>query len=174
MNKKHRIKRDYNRTAEFYNSRYRAIQFDKYKTILSSPYISIDPRYKILDLGCGTGLLFEFLNRKINLIGIDISREMLKLSKEPERILGDLENLPFKDNSFDLVFSFTVIQNLPGLKVFEEVKNILKHNGLFVFTVLRKKFKEQIIEKLIENNFTLLEKIACGEDIGTICILTRK
>jgi malonyl-CoA O-methyltransferase len=170
MAKKERIKQDYNKTAFIYNSRYREIQFNKYKTILFSPYIAINSDYKILDLGCGTGLLFEFLDRKnLNLIGIDISNEMLKISKAP-KILGDIENLPFKTNSFNLVLSFTVIQNLPTVnKVLKEANRVLKSNGVLAFTILRKKFPSKLLKELAENNFSVLERIDCSEDVGFVC-----
>ncbi|MEW6070241.1 MAG: class I SAM-dependent methyltransferase [Candidatus Thermoplasmatota archaeon] len=171
IDKKERIKIDYNKTAEFYNSRYKEIQYEKYRIAFSSPYISINPNSKILDLGCGTGLLFDFLKER-NLypdtVGIDISKEMLKISNG-EKILGDVENLPFKNNSFDIVFSFTVIQNLPTLKILEEVSRVLKPNSIFAFTVLKKKSPSTLPKKLAENNFVILKKFDCCEDEGFVC-----
>ncbi|MDI6708341.1 MAG: class I SAM-dependent methyltransferase [Candidatus Thermoplasmatota archaeon] len=171
MDKKNRIKRAYNETADFYNSRYKEIQYEKYRTIFASPYLSAENlKCKILDLGCGTGLLLEFLkeSKLPYIVGIDISAEMLKFSKE-EKILGDVEMLPFKDNSFDLAFSFTVIQNLPTLKILEEVSRILKPDSIFAFTVLKKKLPTKLLQNLAKNKFTILEKLDSNEDCGFIC-----
>lgn len=172
IDKKNRIKRDYNKSAEFYNLRYKEIQYAKYRTIFSSRWLSSkDINIRILDLGSGTGLLFEFLGgENLDFIGIDISHEMLKLSKEPGKVLGDLENLPFKANSFDLILSFTVLQNLPTLKVLREVRRVLKPKKIFAFTILKKKLPPELSEELTRNNFRMLEKLACGEDEGFVCM----
>ncbi|MBU4189416.1 MAG: class I SAM-dependent methyltransferase [Candidatus Thermoplasmatota archaeon] len=48
-------------------------------------------------------------------------------------MLADAEHLPFKNNIFDFVLSFTLLQNLPGFKVFKEVKRILKPDS-YIFS----------------------------------------
>ncbi|WP_459775294.1 class I SAM-dependent methyltransferase [Aquifex pyrophilus] len=65
----------------------------------------IKPRGLILDLGCGTGFVSEHI--KGTTVGLDISEEMVRVYVEKfgKGILGDAENLPFKDKSFDYVLS---------------------------------------------------------------------
>jgi ubiquinone/menaquinone biosynthesis C-methylase UbiE len=83
-----------------------------------------------LDAGCGTGLLFEFFlrynqrifNRRLRYIGLDISWKMLKqflykINKETSikhvnLILGDIENLPFREEKIHQIFAVTSFQNL--------------------------------------------------------------
>ena len=159
--KKNDIKNQYNLSADFYNNRYRNIQYEKYSRMLNS----MELKGMILDLGSGTGMLSEFLNKEI--IGVDFSIKMLKKSGK-YKILGDAENLPFKNDTFDIVLSFTLIQNLPNFGVFKEVRRILKPNSLFILTVLRKKYDETLCKEL-EKGFSILKEADCGEDIGFIC-----
>ncbi|MBU4189402.1 MAG: class I SAM-dependent methyltransferase, partial [Candidatus Thermoplasmatota archaeon] len=89
------------------------------------------------------------------------------------KILADAEHLPFKNNIFDFVLSFTLLQNLPGFKVFKEVKRILKPDSLFILTTLKKKYMKNVY-KILEKNFLILKEVDCGEDIGFICRKTYK
>lgn len=90
-----------------------------------------------LDLGCGTGNL---ISREIEIfdfvIGLDISREMLKICKDkfPEKklslILGDSEHVPFRSGSFDFVSMFSVLHHLPSpFTSLKEVYRILNNSG---------------------------------------------
>ncbi|MFX0028659.1 MAG: class I SAM-dependent methyltransferase, partial [Candidatus Hermodarchaeota archaeon] len=108
-NKKNKIIKSYNSSAHFYDKRYRIIQEKKYARTIDKHIIT---EKKVLDNGCGTGLLFEFITKskinngiiRCNYVAIDISRKMLrefklKLSKLKEKIhvfliLSDIENLP--------------------------------------------------------------------------------
>lgn len=67
---------------------------------------------KVLEVSIGTGLNLKYLSKNASYYGLDISSGMLKkcqknLKKwgmEAELFLGEAENLPFKDNSFDVVW----------------------------------------------------------------------
>lgn len=153
------IKQRYDLTADVYDKRYKDIQFEKFKLMLQD----IQLRGKILDHGCGTGLLAEFLQAKP--FGIDISFKMLKKAKQRGELIvqGDLEHLPFKDNVFDNVLSFTALQNtkhpdkaLDELKRITKDKIILTHLDKFDFT------------KQIEKRFEIQEIRQAGEDIGFV------
>ena len=77
MNHKKIIQSRYNATAEVYDRRYRDIQTKKYQLIFKN--ISINPTAIVLDIGCGTGNLFSFLNTINNIkYGIDFSWDSLK------------------------------------------------------------------------------------------------
>ena len=83
LDKKERIIRAYNSTSPIYDQRYSTIQFDKYGYILRNCLLN---GKILLDAGCGTGLLYEFIVNSMNqglinnltYVGIDISRNMLK------------------------------------------------------------------------------------------------
>ena len=73
----------------------------------------------VLEVGCGTGIhLYIFLREGMNVMGADISPHMVrlarqKLCKDVHFVLGDAENLPFRENSFDCVALITTLEFLP-------------------------------------------------------------
>lgn len=90
---------------------------------------------RILDNGCGTGLLFDKLASG-QVVGLDISSEMLKYAaKHTEQlILGNSQKLPLKNNSFDVVFCRSLLHHLtePELAV-KEISRVLRSQGEAVF-----------------------------------------
>jgi len=159
------IAEKYDSTSGHYDQRYREIQFAKYKMALSFfDGVGGD----ILDVGCGTGLLAEFLGRKI--WGIDISKGMLRMSGDRMNYVhGDATDLPFDDLSFDHVFSFTVLQNIADYKTaLLEIKRVMRRDGKCALTFLNKdKFKA--IGDEIEKNFMVRDSFAYSEDVFYIC-----
>ncbi len=101
---------------------------------------------KILDAGCGNGRLLEGIWRKIDYVGLDSSPTLIKLAEEKYGIkegvkflVGDVLNLPFKDESFDKVFAIALFHHLPSfelrLQAAKELKRVLKPGGLAIITV---------------------------------------
>lgn len=97
---------------------------------------------KILDICTGTGDLAYFMN-KINpsskIIGIDFSEKMLEIAKHKNKknqnqfILADCTDLPFEDNSFDIVTTGFGLRNVEDIeKAIFEIKRVLKTNGAFL------------------------------------------
>ena len=100
---------------------------------------------KILDIATGTGDLAMNLNRTgaKQIIGLDISPGMLAVGKEKvtekkldqtiEMVLGDSENLPFEDNTFDAITVAFGVRNFENLeKGLTEINRVLKPGGTFV------------------------------------------
>lgn len=98
---------------------------------------------QILDIGCGTGNFLNKLkkiNKNMKLSGIDESEEMIKIAqnklKEISITVANAKDLPFKDNSFNLITiidAFYYFDNKE--RVFSECYRILKPNGyLFIYT----------------------------------------
>tara|TARA_B100000315_G_scaffold244304_1_gene268680 strand:+ start:4242 stop:4901 length:660 start_codon:yes stop_codon:yes gene_type:complete len=81
-------------------------------------FYSLTPESKILDVGCGKGfMLYDFtrLIPGIKVAGIDISEYAISNAMEkvkPFLKVGNAKELPFEDNSFDLVISITTVHNL--------------------------------------------------------------
>lgn len=99
---------------------------------------------KILDLGCGSGILEKKIiekNFRGEIIAFDNSREMLKIAKKLlENVksvnfkLFDLDNtLPFKKDSFDCIIAVNVMYLLENPEQFLlETKRVLKNQGYFI------------------------------------------
>jgi len=99
----------------------------------------------ILDAGTGTGEAVKSLQKrfkKSELVLLDISERMLEKAvkqggffRKPKAVCGDIENLPFADKSFDLVFSNLAMQWCDDVgAVLGEFRRVLKPGGLLVFT----------------------------------------
>lgn len=88
----------------------------------------------ILDVGCGTGKLVEYLNSRGFVVkGCD---PYIK-SKKRNVIEGAATNLPFKDQSLDLITSVSVIEHLTKsevVKFLNEAGRVLKSGG-YIFLV---------------------------------------
>jgi ubiquinone/menaquinone biosynthesis C-methylase UbiE len=138
--------RRYDLTAEMYDERYIGEQKAKYDSAMAN--IKVD-QATVLDVGCGSGLFFSQVARKAKIIvGVDISRKLLLQAREKGQFFrnvlvlqADADQLPFADASFDAVFAFTVLQNLPKpSRTLGEFKRVAKHDGRVVVTGLKKAF----------------------------------
>jgi ubiquinone/menaquinone biosynthesis C-methylase UbiE len=91
---------------------------------------------RVLEIGCGLGKDFaRFILNGAKATAIDFSPESLKLTARRLEIFGlkgnlcvaDAENLPFKDNAFDLLFSWGVLHHTPETrKAVGEIRRCLK------------------------------------------------
>ena len=109
---------------------------------------------KVLDVGCGRGLLLNGAARRLTsgkAIGIDIWNKQDQSGNDPnvtranaqiegvaervEIIDGDARNMPFADNDFDVVVSSLAIHNIPGseerFRAIREIMRVLKPGGRF-------------------------------------------
>jgi ubiquinone/menaquinone biosynthesis C-methylase UbiE len=155
---KRKITRRYDLTAQLYDVRYAEEQELKYRTALES--LSVARNSKVLDVGCGTGLLFSHVGAETQtVVGIDISGKLLLQAKKRARnflnvhlVQADADHMPFKDNYFSVVFAFTVLQNLPDpLETLKEVKRITERDAPIVVTGLKKTFSLDAFSALLQN-----------------------
>jgi 2-polyprenyl-3-methyl-5-hydroxy-6-metoxy-1,4-benzoquinol methylase len=100
-----------------------------------------DSNLKILDLGCGTGMLAKKLEKMGKVYGLDNSTEAVKLAQKRglKKILRynlEVTPFPFKKNQFNIILALDVFEHLqfPEKTLFE-IKRILKPNGLLICTV---------------------------------------
>ena len=99
---------------------------------------------RIVDFGCGSGANSVLLaNRGAHVWGIDISEDLLRLAKRrlavsgreggATFIAGSAHDMPFPDNSIDVVFGIAILHHLDLDLVSREVRRVLKPGGRAIF-----------------------------------------
>ena len=124
----------------------------------------------ILDLGCGEGIHSKNIQDRIilnnRLVGIDISKSAINLATDYISgnniyLVGDINNLPIKENSIDIVIDFLSPFNTA------ELKRVMKENGIVIkispgLNYLRelknKDYEKELeVKSNIEKNFNIVE-----------------
>ena len=108
---------------------------------------------KILDIGCGGGLLCEPLSKLgADVIGIDASEKNIKIAKTHARknnlrinyYCASPENFLFKQK-FDVVLNMEIIEHVENVNIFlKESSKFLKKNGVMFIATLNKTLKSYI------------------------------
>lgn len=108
----------------------------------------------ILDAACGEGYGSNILVGEAQKVyGIDISKEAIQHAKNKynsnkiEFINSSIENLPFDDDTFDVVVSFETIEHVNHdiqVKFLKEVSRVLKKDGIFLISTPNKKIYSDI------------------------------
>lgn len=95
-------------------------------------------KIKILDIGCGTGKNVEVLGQLGPTSGIDISEEAIRFCKKRNLkniYLAGVEKTGFRENYFDLVAMFDVLEHVEEKSSLLESARILKESGYLLVTV---------------------------------------
>lgn len=107
-------------------------------------HLDIKPDDIILDIGCGGGMNVKRMAEKAKKVyGVDYSIVSVELSSEVnedlikngivEIVEGNVQSLPFEDDTFDIVTAFETVYFWPDIeKCFGEVKRVLKPGGTFL------------------------------------------
>ena len=95
----------------------------------------------VLDAGCGNWKNISYYQTKCNIIGIDLSKNLVNICKERgyNVDVGNITNTEFKDNTFDYIISIAVIHHIEHeterIKTIRELVRILKPNGKLLVTL---------------------------------------
>jgi ubiquinone/menaquinone biosynthesis C-methylase UbiE len=156
--KKRSLMHRYDLTASIYDMRYAEEQTAKINAVLEG--LKIEKYSLVLDVGCGTGLLFSYVADKAETtVGLDISRKILLQAKKRAKnflnthlILADADNTPLKENICSHVFGITLIQNMPNpAKTLNEIKRVAKDDAVIIVTGMKKAFALEKFEKLLRD-----------------------
>ena len=125
---------------------------------------------KILDAGCGTGLVGEILseNNYKNVEGVDFSQEMLDVAIQKQvyqslRLVDLTKNLDYEDNLFDaIVCAGTFTCGHVGPETLLEMVRITKKGGYICFTVRKQEWEVSPYKEIIDNleNSNLWHQVA--------------
>ena len=173
----------YNAMAPSYDALYGEEQSKKHEVALQT--LGSLSGEMVLDAGCGTGLLFyKIAGYNPSIVGVDLSRRMLKRAVEGFRplknvhfICCDADFLPLGENLFDCVFSFTLLQNMLTPKTtLEEAVRVAKGDSTLVFTGKKKAFSEDEFLKLLrEAGLHIVRFFEEGlKDYAAICYINSK
>lgn len=104
-------------------------------------HYGLKPGDRVLDVGCGKAFLLYELTRAVpglEICGIDISKYGVANAKEevrPHLTVGKAQDLPYEDDSFDLVISLNALHNLylfDLYKALQEINRVGKENRYIV------------------------------------------
>jgi len=125
------IQSTYDRTAQKYRAQDEehvcGSDYQRLSRALREVTASFDRRIRVLDLGCGTGRYFHCVENAKELVGLDISRQMLDAARNPVRgeevtardvrlVQGDLLSVKFAPGHFDFIYCLGVFGNGCGVE----------------------------------------------------------
>lgn len=116
----------------------------------------------VLDVGCGKGFTlhdFKELMPNITVAGIDISEYAYEHAMEdikPFLRVGNAKELPYEDNSFDLVISINTIHNLPLEECKRSLREIKRVSRKYAFLTVDAWRTEEEHERMMKWNLTAL------------------
>ncbi|MCX9085770.1 MAG: class I SAM-dependent methyltransferase [Candidatus Methanoperedens sp.] len=151
MSKRASILKYYEDLAGDYDQRFNNLRLNYMRSVEKMVILGSLKPGMILDIGCGTGEQSLFLAKKgYQVVGVDISREMLLKAKKSAKegnikenlslVLACAEALPFRDRSFEgLISIFGVFNHIPHVhNAFQETFRVLKSDATAIFTVVNR------------------------------------
>lgn len=111
------------------------------------------PYKNALDIPCGYGRNGERIRKFCkNLVGCDISENMIKETTEgtyDSILIGDIKNIPFEDNSFDLVLCIRLFHHFEEEEIMKSFNELLRVSSSFVlFSFYRPVMVHRFFRKL--------------------------
>lgn len=120
----------------------------------------LSPQKLLLDAGCGCGPYLILLSDKVRVTGLDLSSIAIRKAKvwrkkrrkqtKIDLVIGDINHLPFRDMTFDIVLCLEVLEHLHNIiKGLKELYNVMKIEGRGVISMPNSLSIYYIIQRLI-------------------------
>jgi ubiquinone/menaquinone biosynthesis C-methylase UbiE len=154
----------YDRIAKLYNITFKFNGYGRsLELYLRDHPLPIPADARILDAGCGTGLLtlalLKALDRPVHIAAVDLSAQSLATAKRAvaeefalRRDVGFMQAnvlaLPFADSSFDVIVTSGVLEYVPLQDGFGELARVLAPGGHLLHLPVRPSFASRFLEVL--------------------------
>lgn len=136
----------------------------KYKSLFIDKVIRYANNGKVIETGCGTGLMAGYLQKKgLDVTAIDLSKKVLDYAKEIAKqssviepckySQGDILNLKYKENTFEVSYSNGVLEHFNDDEIIETLKQQMYISKYVIFGIPSTYFG--INEKMLGNERTL-------------------
>lgn len=97
------------------------------------------PTLRVLDAGCGSGRLLDELRDYGHVTGLDLNPDSVEIARSrghEDVVQGPVEQLPWPDETFDLVISLDMVEHTADDRVtLRELRRVTKQGGYFLMTV---------------------------------------
>lgn len=97
------------------------------------------PTVRVLDAGCGSGRLLDELRDYGHVTGLDLNPDSVEIARSrghEDVVQGPVEQLPWPDETFDVVISLDMVEHTPDDRVtLRELRRVTKPGGHFLMTV---------------------------------------
>jgi SAM-dependent methyltransferase len=101
--------------------------------------LPVGSQARVLDAGCGSGRLLDELRGYGHVTGLDLNPDSVEIARSrghEDVQQGPVENLPFADETFDLVISLDMVEHTADDRVtLTELRRVTKPGGRFLMTV---------------------------------------
>ena len=129
-------------------------------------YYQLADDCSVLDVGCGKGFMshdFKELMPNCTVAGIEISDYALEHAMEtvkPFLTRGNAKELPYADNSFDLVISINTVHNLPleeCKQAVREIQRVSRAHSFIMVDAWRDDMEKDLMMKWVLTGLTMMD-----------------
>jgi ubiquinone/menaquinone biosynthesis C-methylase UbiE len=165
VQKFNRTKKFYDQIADFHNLSFKVNGYrQSLEKYLRSSELNLPENFRVLDAGCGTGLLTSAMFgaglRPMQSVAFDLSKKSLSIAKKEftenrkvvhnsiKYVQGNILSFPFEDDAFDLILTCGVLEYVPLEEGFTEIARVLNPNGYVIFIPVRPSLVGKVLESV--------------------------
>lgn len=132
---------------------------------------------KVLEVGCGSGMLAQYIAQKCKYTGLDFSESLLKKHKlilGNNVVLAEANNIPFEKKYFDKSFAYSVFHYFPDKtyseKALDEMIRVTKYRIFLGDLPMKSSREEHLLFSMYDFDYGDLETKHCNEDRFNVLI----